>query len=458
MLTENTSAAGQAKIESVNELRPRFKGRLLINGDAGYDNARKIWNGMIDRRPALICQCIGNEDIRQAVKIAQDNNMPLSIRGGGHNVAGNALCENGVMIDLSLMRGIKVDERNNLARAEAGVSWGELDQKTLQNGLATTGGTVSSTGIAGLTLGGGLGWLMAKHGFTCDNLLSVEMVLFNGEVITADENSHTDLFWALRGGGGNFGVISSFTYRLHPMPSNIIGGMILYPLDQAKEVLQFYRECSDHSCEDLSVFAGLFSLPDGLPVVAIIAGWFGDAHEGERQLEPLRKFGRPLADMIESMPYTRLQTLFDSACPFGMRRYWKSGFLPRLDDALLEIIIKHATAKTSPHTFVLLFHVHGKATRKNPEATAFAARKKQWDFDIISQWTAAEEDDRHIDWARNFWREVEPYSQGVYMNHLDRDDGSNRAQEAFGINFKRLQAIRKRYDPDNLLIKFSSAL
>ena len=451
MLTENAILSDNAKVQAAIGLQPSIKGKILLEGDPDFDAARKLWNGMIDRKPLVICQCLNYDDIRQAMAFARDNGLPLSVRGGGHNVTGNAVCDKGVMIDLSMMKSITMDENNRTVTAEAGVTWAELDQVTLRQGLVTTGGTVSSTGIAGLTLGGGLGWLMAKHGFACDNLLSAGIVLPNGEIVTADENNHADLFWALRGGGGNFGVVASFTYRLHPIAPTVTGGMILYPVEQARVVLQFYRGYAESSPEDLTVFAGLLNLPDGTPVVAIIAGWFGEEEEGKARLKPLREFGRPMADTIGPIPYGQLQTLFDAACPFGMRRYWKSGYLPGLDDALLDIILKHNAVKTSPYSFVLFFHIHGKATQKGIGATAFAARAKQWDFDIICQWTEKEEDDRHIDWARNFWREVAPWSNGVYVNHLDRDDPATRAASSFGINFARLQAIKKQYDPDNLL-------
>jgi FAD/FMN-containing dehydrogenase len=451
MLTENAALLGSTKGQAAIGLQRLLKGKVLFDGEPAYDTARKLWNGMIDRKPLVICQCLNINDIRYVVAFAKNNGMPLSIRGGGHNVAGNAVCEDGVMIDLSMMKALKIDKENKTVRAEAGVTWAEFDQLTLGQGLATTGGTVSTTGISGLTLGGGLGWFMAKYGFTCDNLLSAEIVLPNGDLVTANENDHSDLFWALRGGGGNFGVIASFTYQLHPLATTVIGGMILYPIDQAKEVLQFYRQYADSSPDDLTVFAGLFNLPDGAPVVAIVIGWFGEEEEGKNRLKPLKDFGRPMGDTIGPIPYKQLQTLFDAACPFGMRRYWKSGFLPSLDDGLLDIILKHTVAKTSINSFVLFFHIHGKATQKSIEATAFAARTKQWDFDIISQWTEKEEDDKHIAWARDFWREVAPFSHGVYTNHMDRDDLSTRAETSFGINYPKLQAIKKKYDPDNLL-------
>lgn len=435
---------------ALQELHAGLPGKIFLRGDKDYDEARTIWNGMFDKYPALVVRCKVVSDIVKAVNFARIQNMLLSIRGGGHNVAGNAVCDGGLMLDLSLMKAIDVDVETSTARVEPGVTWNELDQKTLSFGLVTTGGTVSSTGIAGLTLGGGVGWLMAKYGLVCDNLLSVEMVTSQGEIITASENNNKDLFWALRGGGGNFGVVSSFTYKLHPMAPTILGGMVLYPIDQAKEVLSFYREYSDNSIDDLSVFAGLTTTPDGLPVVAIIVGWFGDLADGEKYIESLRKFGTPLADLIGEIPYTQLQTLFDPACPVGMRRYWKSGFIPDLTDDILDIIIKHGVTKLSPLTFILFFHIHGAATRKNLEETAFCARKKQWDFDIISQWSDAKDDALHINWTRAFWKEIEPFTKGVYVNHLDVDDGIDRVQSAFAGNYKKLVQVKNQYDDQNM--------
>lgn len=434
----------------LQDFQIELPGKIFLKGDKEYDEARAIWNGMFDRYPALIVRCKVINDIVEAVNFARNHDLLLSIRGAGHNVAGNAVCEGGIMIDLSLMKAITVDEENSVVRAEAGVTWNELDQKTVPLGLATTGGTVSSTGIAGLTLGGGVGWLMAKYGFTCDNLLSVEMVTAEGEIITASDHQNKDLFWAVRGGGGNFGVVSSFTYQLHPMGKTILGGMVLFPIEQAKEVLGFYRDYSDNSPDDLTVFAGLMTTPDGTQAVAIIVGWFGVLAEGYKHLEPLRTFGSPLADLIGEIPYNQLQSLFDPACPYGMRRYWKSGFIPNLSDDILDVIVKHSSISVSPLSFILFFHIHGVAARKEMDETAFCARKKQWDFDIVSQWVDAKEDSLNINWTRAFWKEIEPFTKGVYINHLDSDDGASRVQSAFAGNYKKLVQLKNQYDPQNL--------
>ena len=436
--------------QRLDSFRAGLRGELLAAGAADYNSMRAVWNGLIDKRPALIARCRGTADVIKAVNFARENGLLLSVRGGGHSVAGTALCDGGVMIDLSLMRGIRIDPVNRIARAEPGLTWKELDHETLAVGLATTGGTVSSTGIAGLTLGGGIGWQMARHGLTCDNLLSADIVTADGQVLTANASQHDDLFWAVRGGGGNFGIATSFEYQLYPMESTITGGMMLYPMEQARDVLQFYRSYSQNAPDDLTAFAGLLTTSDGHNVAAIIAAWFGPLDQAAQHLDPLRQFGVPLADLIGQIPYGHLQTMFDAAVPAGLRRYWKSGYFPELPDDLIDAIIKHAATKTSPYSLILFFHIHGKAARMAPDATAFGARARQWDFDIIPQWQASVEDRQHIEWARSFWKEVEPFTKGVYTNHLGTDDGATRVRAAYGRNYDRLVSIKRKYDPGNL--------
>jgi len=436
--------------EKIAALRRTMQGAVLVAGDQGYEPARQVWNAMIDRRPGLIARCTAPADVQAAVRFASEQDVVLSIRGGGHNVAGNAVCDGGLMIDLSAMRGIQVDSVRRTACAEPGLTWKEFDRETLAVELATTGGTVSHTGIAGLTLGGGVGWQMARHGFTCDNVRSVQIVTADGRLLTADASRNEDLFWAVRGGGGNFGVVTSFEYQLYPMAPAIAGGMVLHPIAHAGNVLRFYREYSRNAPDDLTAFAGLLTTPDGHDMVAIIAAWFGHPDEAARHLDPVRKFGSPVADLIGQIPYAQLQTMFDAAVPFGLRRYWKSGYLPELSDDLLDTIVEQAAAKTSPYSLVLFFHIHGKATELAPDATAFGARTTQWDFDIIPQWQAPTEDARHIEWARTLWKAVEPHTKGVYANHLDSDDAGARVRAAYGRNYERLAAIKARYDPQNL--------
>ncbi len=444
-----TSATDSLTPEAIADLKATFNGTLLRSGDEGYHQARAVWNGMIDKCPALIARCTNSADVVSAVKFARTYNLLVSVRGGGHNVAGNAVCADGLMIDLSPMKAISVDADNRTAQAEAGVLWSELDAATQQHGLATTGGTVSHTGIAGLTLGGGLGWLMGKHGLACDNLLSVDIVTADGELLTASETENEDLFWAIRGGGGNFGIVTSFTYQLHPVGPTILGGMVLYPMDQAKEVLRFYRTFSRSTPDELMVFAGFMNTPDGLPVVALIAGWFGQLSEGEQYLKPLRTFGTPLVDLIAEVPYTQHQSMFDAPTPHGMSRYWKSGNLPDIDDALIDIILDQIARQTSPYSFALFFHIKGAAARVDPKKMAFGLREDQWDFDIIAQWIDPAESQTHIEWGRTFWKQVEPFTKGVYVNHLGGEDEATRVRAAYGPNYERLAALKTKYDPTN---------
>lgn len=426
----------------------KIKGTVLQAGDAEYDNARKVWNGMIDRKPALIAQCTNADDIVDCVKFARKNDLVVSVRGGGHNVAGNAVCDGGLMIDLSKMKAINVDVENKTATAEPGVILREFDAATMALGLATTGGTVSDTGLAGLTLGGGLGWLMCKFGITADNLLSAEIVLANGEQVTADANNYPDLYWAIRGGGGNFGIVSKFKYQLHSFGPNVVAGMILYPMEQAKAVMKFYREYARTAPDELMAYSGFIVTPDGLPVTMLLPAWMGDIKEADKHLAPLRGFGTPLADMITEMPYTALQSILDAAAPPGIRRYWKSGYFTDLSDELLDIVLKHVATRPSPLSPVLFLHMRGAAARTATEATAFGNRRDQWDSDIISQWLDAADDEKNITWTRNFWKEIEPLTHGVYVNHLGSDDDA-RVANAYGSNFERLKTIKKKYDPDN---------
>ena len=447
-----TTAGADTMIEepTVTAFRTRLRGELLRPDDPGYDEARKVWNGMIDKRPALIARCAGVADVVAAVHFARTNNLLVSVRGGGHNITGNAVCDGGLMLDLSRMKGVRVDPIKRTARAEAGLTWGEYNRETQAFGLASTGGVVSTTGIAGLTLGGGLGWLMGKHGLSCDNLLSVDMVTADGQFLTASPSEHPDLFWGLRGGGGNFGVVTSFEYRVHPV-GPVLAGMVLHPMAKAKEVLRFYREYARSAPDELTAFTALMTSPDGAPIVAIVVGYIGPMAEGERLVAPVRKFGPPLIDTIGPMSYVQLNTMFDAAFPYGgVQRYWKSSFLKHLGDDVLDILVDRAATMPSPMSMVGFFHVHGAASQVHPDETAFGLRDDQWDYDIISQWLDPGESAQHIRWTREFWTAVEPFATGeVYVNHLDAEEGT-RIRAAYGKNYDRLVALKNRYDPTNL--------
>jgi len=448
-----TTDGGETAIEAtaVQNFADRLRGRLLRPGDGGYDEARKLWNGMIERHPALIARCAGAADVIAAVQFARDHRLLVSVKGGGHNITGNAVCEGGLTIDLSPMKGVRVDPVKRTARAEAGLNWGEYNRETQAFGLASTGGVVSTTGIAGLTLGGGLGWLHGKHGLSCDNVLSADIVTANGKFLTVDADENSDLFWGLRGGGGNFGVVTSFQYRLHPVDA-VLAGMVVHPIAKAKEVLRFYREFCRGCPDDVVAAAAMMTSPDGEPIAVIVAAYIGDLSAGEKVMAPLRKFGPPLADTIAPTSYVALNSLFDEAFPYGgVQRYWKSSFLKELGDEMLDIMIARSTKFLSPMSNVLFFHLHGAAARVDPNATAFGARDDQWDYDVISQWTDVAESAGHIHWTREFWSAVEPFASGhVYVNHLDAEEGTTRIKAAYGRSYERLVALKNEYDPTNL--------
>jgi FAD/FMN-containing dehydrogenase len=435
---------------AVDGLRTRLRGELIRPGEPGYDEARKVWNGMIDKRPAMIVRCAGVGDVIDAVNFARDNDLQLAIRGGSHSAAGLALCDDGLVIDLSPMRGVRVDPRARTMQVQGGALWADVDRETQVFGLATTGGTVSNTGIGGLTLGGGLGWLMGKHGFACDNVLSVDLVTADGKFVTASTRDHTDLFWAVRGGGGNFGVATSFEFQVHPVGPTVLGGLVIHPLAGARDVLRFYRDFCARLPDEAEAFAALLTLPDGQPVIAILLGYNGPLDEGEPVLEPARKFGSPVADLVGPMPYVQRQRLIDDLGTHGIHRYWKSGFATELSDEFIDLMVEQAGAMLSPLTTIGLFYVHGVAGRIEPESTAFGLRGNQWDFDIISQWTNPAEAAVHVQWTRQFWAAAERFTTGaVYMNHIAQDE-PGRVRAAFGNNYDRLASVKRQYDPGNL--------
>ena len=433
------------------DLRGRLRGNVLISGDAHYEDARRVWNGNVDRRPALVARCAGTADVQQAVRFAREHELLLSVRGGGHSAPGYGTNDRGLVIDLSPMRGIRVDPVARSVVAQGGVLWRELDHETQAQGLATTGGTVSNTGVVGLTLGGGLGWLMGKHGLTVDNLLSADVVTADGAFCRASAKDDADLFWALRGGGGNFGVVTAAEYRLHPV-SEILGGMVLYPLDQARDVLRFYRDFCRTLPDEAEAYAALLTAPQGVPVAALLLGYNGPIAAGERVLAPARGFGKPLADLVGPMPYGARQRLLDEpAATHGLHRYWRSAFTEQISDALIDVVVEGASRFSSPLSAMLFFHMHGAATRVPSSSTAFALRKPLWDFDAIGQWVEAGESATHIDWVRRLWSELEPNLASIaYVNHLSADDRPEKVRASFGENYARLRALKAKYDPKNL--------
>jgi FAD/FMN-containing dehydrogenase len=443
-------------------LRAGFQGAVLEPGDAGYDDARRIWNGAIDRRPACVARCAGVADVVAAVRFARERDLRVAVRGGGHGVAGHAVCDGGLVIDLSAMTGIRVDPRTRSARAEGGVLWGELDRATQRFGLATVGGIVTHTGVAGLTLGGGLGWLMRKHGATVDNVLSVGLVTADGELLTASAAEHEELFWGIRGAGANFGIVNEFEYRLHPVGPSVLAGPIFYALEDAPEVLRGYRDVVAAAPDELTTIVNLRlapalpSLPvevHGKPIVMVGACYAGPPEDGAGVVAPLRELARPIADRLEPKPYLELQSMFDPFVPHGWHYHWKSLELPPLTDAAIDTLVEHAAAMTSPRSYCIVFQLGGALGRVDAQATAFAQRGATHNVNINAVWTPEDRDaELHIAWARAFFDAMQPHARGgVYVNFLG-DEGPDRVRAAYGpANHDRLLALKRAYDPTNFL-------
>ncbi|TML56753.1 MAG: FAD-binding oxidoreductase [Actinobacteria bacterium] len=436
----------------VADLAGEVSGSVLGPQDAGYDAARAVHNGLIDRRPALIVRCRTTNDVVAALALARRAGLEVSIRGGGHNVAGRAVTDGGVMIDLAEMKGIAIDPDEATATAEGGVIWAELNDAAAEHGLAVTGGAVSGTGIAGYTLGGGLGWLMAKYGLAADNLLTVEFVTAEGDVLRADARSHADLFWALRGGGGNFGVATSFTYRLHPVQT-IVGGLIAHPIVAAPELLRFYRDAVADAPDDLTVFAGLVHAPDGsgAKLSALVVFHTGDPVEAERDLEPFKTWGSPLLVEVGPMPYPVMNTILDAGFPAGSLNYWLSSFTRGLPDELIDITVERFANVPSPMTAILFEHFHGAVTRVGVTETAVPHRKQGWNLLIPSVWTDPGDSEANIAWSRDTFAAMRPhFGNGRWLNYLGDDQAEDAIRAAYGPNYERLREVKRRYDPDNV--------
>lgn len=436
----------------VQALRRAGIQEVIAPADQGFDGARRVWNGAIDRRPAVVVRCGDVEEVVKAVQVGRDSGLPLAIRGGAHSAAGFSTCDGGVVIDLGRMKGIQVDPERRVATAGPGVLWRELDRETQRFDLATPGGIVSNTGIAGLTLGGGLGWLMGSHGLTADNLLGVELVTAEGQVIRVDSDSHQDLFWALRGGGGNFGVVTRFDYQLHPHGPTVLGGLVVWPIAEGREVLEHYREYSAALPDEAEAFAAVLTVPEVGPAVAIITGYNGDPAEGAKVCAAAAAVGHPVANTIGPMTHVDRQAMLDSGnAEHGPRRYWKSGYGDTLSDEMIRYLLEAGRSFPSIECSMLVMRIHGAATRIPGDETAFALRGEKWDLSLIAQWREAEQSARHLAWTRQWWGAVEPLTSGMaYINHLAGDDGRERARRSFGDNYQRLAIIKGRYDPDNM--------
>jgi FAD/FMN-containing dehydrogenase len=437
---------------AATELAAAFGGQLLKPADAGYEEARKVHNGLVDKRPALIARCRGVADVVAAVNLTRSVGLEVAVRGGGHNVAGRATIDGGVMIDLSPMKGIHVDAKSRLARAEAGVTWAELNRETQSHGLAVTGGVVSSTGIAGLTLGGGLGWLMGKYGLALDNLKAVELVTAGGKILRASQEEEPDLFWAVRGGGGNFGVVTSFEYQLHPVGPTLTAGLIVHAIDRARDLLAFYRDGTRSLPDEHTLFATLAHAPDGsgTKVAALVTCHCGPPEDAEKAVRPLKEFGSPVLDAVAPMSYCDLNSMLDAGYPKGALNYWKSNFLAELSDAAIGTMIDCFARCPTPMGQLLIEHIHGAATRVGVGDTAFPHRREGYTFLVLAQWMQPAETSRCVAWARETHERMQPfYASGRYVNYLGDDEPGDAVAAAYGANYRRLQRIKAKYDPEN---------
>ena len=457
MTTSTEVGHGRAQIDG-------FRGHSISPDHADYDSARAVWNGAIDRRPHLIARCIGTADVIGAVRFARDHDLEIAVRGGGHNVAGTAVCDDGLVVDLSAMRAVWVDPAERTAHVQGGALWGDVDHETQVHGLATTGGIIGHTGVAGLTLGGGIGFLMRKHGLTVDNLLAAEVVTADGSVVRADADEHPDLFWALRGGGGNFGIVTSFRFALHPVGPTVLAGPIFWAADDTRDVLRFYRELAGAAPDELGSVIRLGTVPPlpGIPeelhwrpAIAVICCHVGPPDEGDRAVRALRRFGTPLVDLLAPSSYVAFQGGMDDTVPHGWRYYWKATNLAGLSDDAIAVIADHAFAAGSPRSYAAMFHLGGAVARVPADATAYAARDVAHNIVIDAAWLPEQGEEQaaaETAWARRFLEALEPHrAGGVYVNFLDSDDESSRIREAYDDRvYPRLVDVKAAYDPENV--------
>jgi FAD/FMN-containing dehydrogenase len=442
---------------------PGFRGDVIVPDHRDYDEARAVWNGLVDRRPRLIARCRGTADVAAAVRFARDRSLEIAVRGGGHNVAGTSMCDGGILIDLSAMRAVSIDPVERTALVQGGALWGDVDHETQAHGLATTGGIVGHTGVGGLSLGGGIGWLMRLHGLAVDNLVQAEVVTAEGEIVGASASDHPDLFWALRGGGGNFGIVSSFRFALHPVGPTVMAGPLFWAAEDTTDVLRFYREFAHDAPDELGNVVRLGTIPPLAvvhehlhfrPAIAVASCYAGPVEDGERALDALRRFGTPLVDLVGRTPYVDHQSCLDDTVPHGWHYYWKATDLTDLSDEVIDIVAAHAYRATSPRSYAAMFHMGGAVARLPRDATAYAGRDAAHNIVIDAAWLPEQDDDVRTSetaWARAFFEALQPHRAGVYVNFLDADDDASRVREAYGDDtYRRLAEVKAKYDPDNV--------
>jgi len=458
MATVLTATGESIENATVEAFQTGFRGQLLFPGADAYDQGRKLWNGMFDRRPALIARCAGAADVISAVNFARDNRLQIAVRGGGHSFPGHSVCDGGIVIDLSSMKGIRVDPGERSARAEPGVKWIELDHETQAFGLATSGGTVSDTGIAGLTLGGGLGWLSSKHGLTVDNLLSADVVLADGRFLKANATKNSDLFWALRGGGGNFGVVTSFTFKLHPIDT-LYGGPMLYELSETADVMKWYRDLIPTAPDDLTGFFAFLTVPPAPPfpehlhmkkMCGVVWAYAGPQEKAEETFAPIRAFKKPALDFVGPLPQPALQSMFDALYPPGLQWYWRADFVNEISDDAISQHIRFGEALPTMHSTMHMYPINGAAARVGKNDTAWNYRDANWAQVMVGVDPDPANKEKIISWTKSYYDAVHPFSAGgAYVNFLMGDEGEERVKKTYGGNYERLVAIKKKYDPGN---------
>jgi FAD/FMN-containing dehydrogenase len=458
MVAPQTTKAPALGEKAIQELKASFRGELIRPGDDGYDAARKVFNGMIDKHPALIARTVDIADTVAAVNFARENKLTLAIRGGGHNVAGFGTCDDGLVVDLSRMKGIRVDPAKRTVRAEGGCTWGDVDHATHAFGLAAPGGLISTTGIAGLTLGGGIGHLTRKYGLSCDNLISADVVTADGRLITASADQNADLFWGLRGGGGNFGVVTSFEFRLHPV-STVFAGPILYPLEKSKDALRFYRDYMAKAPEDMNAFFAFLIVPPGPPfpehlhnktVCGVVCCYTGSLDKAEQVVRPLREFGPPVFEHVGPIPFPVLQSAFDALVPPGLQNYWKADFVKDLTDEVIEAHVKYGPDVPTIHTALHIYPVSGAAHRVGRDDTAVSYREAGFTHVIAALYPDPADTPKNKTWVQNYWSELHPHSVGgAYVNFM-MEEGEDRVAASYRDNYERLAQVKAKYDPNNL--------